>query len=498
MPDGLPEAEKDIIRKRRSVEAYKKRSIRLGGPEHMAMLATLHDTSSDDTRVDNIPELPTCPRSGSSDPGKSPSSNPGNPVDRTCCLASRPTDWRVKAKRIIEKKQWSFDKEMSRSTWKQKVSNDQRLLLLENDGYDISELLTKGTTADEIIDAILECVNTRKKARLGAMVSASPTSPVVDEERLAFEPNNKMSIQIFAADLNSMDYDIWDGDTLVDDDLLEAAQERPVFVTTPVIGRKRKHTDEYNDHPRCKMDHQGVDHGVPRDYNNDCLFDRYTKISTSDCFCGPIRKQARTKDVGTMEREEQKLIRNLRRTYALRSIFAESRLALSCARTINNGVYAPSFSEVLFTPPMLLSHPGVLVASRINSQGLHFVLDELIYLSAEQRTDDGLMLRDPDQEQCPIKVVCQGPRNPIRLSGETLVLKGLFNRLKDCKLLHTSQSRRVELFSWEMMGEEGSFDGQTEKELALIIEKLSVGEAYHVAPLAVRQYNHGGVKLRWV
>jgi hypothetical protein len=88
------------------------------------------------------------------------------------------TDWETKAREGIRKKNANINKNLNRLTWKNKISNNERLILLKDDGYDITDLLVKSTTADQIIDAIYE----HQKAKRAAMAAASGGSEKKDEK----------------------------------------------------------------------------------------------------------------------------------------------------------------------------------------------------------------------------------------------------------------------------------------------------------------------------
>ncbi|KAF2844783.1 hypothetical protein T440DRAFT_511985 [Plenodomus tracheiphilus IPT5] len=177
-PDRTPEQNDKIRKYRLSRTGSVTQPIRIGGPKHVAMLDSMEDSF-----VAGPLGFPSRRPSHLTSSKPSPTQQtpaPTQPVARVPELTPRPADWKTKARKVIDKKQWNLDREMSRLTWKQKVSNDQRLLLLQDNGYDISKLLLKGTTADDIITVVLDCVEARKGDRLAATVAGSSTLPTVE------------------------------------------------------------------------------------------------------------------------------------------------------------------------------------------------------------------------------------------------------------------------------------------------------------------------------
>ncbi|KAH9882197.1 hypothetical protein J1614_001369 [Plenodomus biglobosus] len=448
-PNHTLEEVKKIYTYRTRRAGYKQPPIRLDGPEHVTVLQTMSKTTEEDTRVAAAPQS----AEQQTDTGVGARE-----------LAPRPADWRVKARKVIEKKQWSLDKEMSRSTWKQKVSNDQRLLLLEDDGYDISELLKKGTSADDIITVVLERVGARKNEKT---VTSSANS-----------------------------FTAWDNDTLVEEHREEDLPKQPIFITTSVLGRKRSHKDEQYDDLDLDGSRQRLGADDLRGQDTACSFALNTSTSAWGCSCGQIRQKLRRKDPNEVEQGEKDLARHLRKTYALRDIFAESRMARITAPGLSEGGHVPSFSEVLFIPAAPMPHPEAHLQAQINSRGLEFILDEIAHLSSEQYDDDILVIEDSENPEIPIEFLAQGPNRPVILRGETVALGRLLTRIRDYRLLHTAVYSPIEL-CWKKAGEVGSLSETTETELTVIIKKLGAAQANGGVSLTVQQYIDGGITLRW-
>ena len=83
---------------------------------------------------------------------RSPSNMPAAPVVQ---MASG-VDWRIIAHTVTLKKKLPIKKSWNAVTWSQKSNVRERLLLLENDGYNITELQERKATSEEITAVILE------------------------------------------------------------------------------------------------------------------------------------------------------------------------------------------------------------------------------------------------------------------------------------------------------------------------------------------------------
>jgi|SRR5690242_2786731 len=69
-------------------------------------------------------------------------------------------DWRTQARRSIQRKKLALSRAWSAATWTQKSSVHERLLLLEESGFDIRELRERGrrpSSCEEAEDCALEC-----------------------------------------------------------------------------------------------------------------------------------------------------------------------------------------------------------------------------------------------------------------------------------------------------------------------------------------------------
>ncbi|KAJ4340763.1 hypothetical protein N0V95_007405 [Ascochyta clinopodiicola] len=77
---------------------------------------------------------------------------------------ARSVDWRVRARNGITKKKLTISKGWSAFTWNQKANVHERLLLLENDGYDIANIKDRKASSEEITAIILERVAAQQQS----------------------------------------------------------------------------------------------------------------------------------------------------------------------------------------------------------------------------------------------------------------------------------------------------------------------------------------------
>jgi hypothetical protein len=87
-------------------------------------------------------------RSPSGSPSRSP--HPAPVIERALVV-----DWREKARAGVIKKKLSVAKAWGAITWNQKSNIQERLLVLEDDGYDISDLLNGKASSEDVTNIIL-------------------------------------------------------------------------------------------------------------------------------------------------------------------------------------------------------------------------------------------------------------------------------------------------------------------------------------------------------
>lgn len=386
---------------------------------------------------------------------------------------------------------------MGRSTWKQKVSNDQRLLLLKEDGYDISGLLKRGTTADDIIDVIFKHVESRNNSKI-AIPAANPCpSPSMDnafdeeaghcyKSPAGIEEKALVGTQLSHGQKNVRAYWIANG-------RIPKKQDRATIVLATAAGLKRKRPDEDEKQPDCLSE-------------NHCIADIKLSFSGQDvqisshigsvlrCSCDPVRKKLRRQDPLDVAREENRAAISKRKKNTLTDIFRLSRASRLLSSGVNQERHHVHFSSVIFTRSVPLPQSDHCNAIYMSSRGLKFIFDELRYLSSDENGDDSFTVRDAEHTEFLIEV-SQLQNGTIGISGETPTLIGLLSRLKDHKLLHTSEFMisPAEL-CWKQIGEAGSLSTETQDELTCIIDELGAADKRRGISLTVFQYQPTGVK----
>ena len=167
-------------------------------------------------------------------------------------------DWEEKAKRIINQENLSLNRGWSKFTWKQKASNVVRLKLLKDDGYDITPLQVKGTSADQIIEALLAHVDARAQLAPVPNISTAPNINVQSEpvpkpeEREVAETQDEEILAVAPGE--TMDIDsISRGSDVTDNEIVRpgprVSPEGMFYPTVQIIGQKRKHSHDDEDQP---------------------------------------------------------------------------------------------------------------------------------------------------------------------------------------------------------------------------------------------------------
>ncbi|KAF3037033.1 hypothetical protein E8E11_001000 [Didymella keratinophila] len=118
-----------------------------------------YDTDKDSDRDNSDSEGSAGPGTGDLSPGssRSPSGSPSpSPPQPAPVIERAPVvDWREKARAGVTKKKLSVVKAWGAITWNQKSNIQERLLVLEGDGYDITELLGGKASSERVTEIIL-------------------------------------------------------------------------------------------------------------------------------------------------------------------------------------------------------------------------------------------------------------------------------------------------------------------------------------------------------
>ncbi|KAL1798632.1 hypothetical protein ACET3X_002669 [Alternaria dauci] len=403
-------------------------------------------------------------------PSKTYSINPQSPESAQPPPVS--DDWEHLAKQDIIRKGLSLDKVWDRKTWKQKASNQQRLMLLKDDGYDITPLLrTKGkrVSADAIITALLDHIETRRadKADLASAEAAQTTPlPSVTGKEVS-EPAQKISRGRHATHTTaSKESRLSDGKSrMTAEALLPIAVpqevpeiermnvERRLFYTTPLAGMKRKHSHDDEHQPDWSelSPHKA-------------LHDSYNETEAQNLIRRPCTCRKNNKIMRMMTQEEvneafKEQAFDIVKRRICRDIFRESRAARSIrhlqASTSSSHYVAPSTpSRIVLQPPASLAHMPSEPHARISANGMHLIIEELKHIAYGCNEDSSMYFKDPeeaedregDRRMLAGETGEEDFRYHIRLyttpilemviEGETMALIGLLKHLYERELTH--------------------------------------------------------------
>ncbi|RAR14054.1 hypothetical protein DDE83_002623 [Stemphylium lycopersici] len=329
-------------------------------------------------------------------------------------------DWEDRAKKIIDQENLSLDRGWSKFTWKQKASNVVRLKLLKDDGYDIIPLQVKGTSADQIIDALLAHVDARTQtAPIQNLSTALDTNAhsepmkyleedgvtdTEDEERFPLASDKTMNIGTFPhrSDVTN-DRNIRPGPRVSPEDKL--------YPTVPVIGEKRKHDHHDDDQPewheRLTQPHLHTMYNEIRPQRDSLSADEPKGVS---CTCGTSSpKRLCLVTPGKINATITGQAHELMNKRISRKIFRSSRAASKVFRACLLADESSSALKAIFTPEKppksarivftLASTPATQPSSGdiyMGSVGSDLIVEEAKSLSSYLDEDGRYYIYDPE------------------------------------------------------------------------------------------------------
>ncbi|EUC30060.1 hypothetical protein COCCADRAFT_104880 [Bipolaris zeicola 26-R-13] len=328
------------------------------------------------------------------------------------------SDWETQAKKIIERESHSLDRDWSRFSWKQKASNIVRLKLLKDDGYDITQLLKKGVTADEIIDAILAHIRARKGGQSGTYVSTCLDTVTQPETNYDAEINERSACQPDKDD--PLPY--------ISDTIYRPSNTSPPHIpqqthpNTPatLLPQKRKHTQD------------------PSDFSSP-----------------PFKKRRIHSSNHTTSTTHTSALQTLKR-HLRRSLFASTRTSHSRAYShlttsqgtrsqvpilISTPLPAAPTSRIVFT----LQEPGRRPSGAdtyVTSAAFELLGREVQWLAGGAGVwDCDCELEDEDRVGCGVKLRVKSGEGDAVLEGESRALASLLRHLRDAELMHLGRWR---------------------------------------------------------
>ncbi|KAF1350584.1 hypothetical protein EJ07DRAFT_159513 [Lizonia empirigonia] len=385
-------------------------------------------------------------------------------------------DWRIKARSGITKKRLTIGKGWSALTWNQKSNVLERLLLLEDDGYDINELQNRKASSEEITAIILERAAAQQRP---GNVSPTPMQHCGDSVALlmggqasspaALPLTHEQSSPSPAASQNNPPFtqDIPPEKSLPAPSGQHGALQEVQPAMTPMI--------EEDVQPFCldKLYQPQVSAPLKRKR------DQYIDPTDSEDTVAESHPVAKKRNINIQTEEELRLqaLQEIKRR-VLRRIFRPARSILRTSRT-SNIVFSTNNTRIsrdhkLRSISSLDYLYGKQAITTTSDQALHIKLKGYINMIAELHflndtsgeADTKMTIADPDEEDgapahaiaIESEVVDENPLMPKdredsrtqrsrivifkdeqgrqTFQGDTLTLAELFNALQDQELLH--------------------------------------------------------------
>ncbi|CAO2655062.1 Nn.00g117950.m01.CDS01 [Neocucurbitaria sp. VM-36] len=405
------------------------------------------------------------------------------------------TGWERQALQAIKRHSLSLDKVWTTSTWNMKSSMPARLKLLKNDGYDITPLLVKGITSDQVTKAVLDHIEIRKQG--------TATSP---------DMQHGTAIQKVYSHSGAQQSTKGDG-----------IQGHHLKVLQYLIPQKRKHSHEDEE---------------PYHDDQDTLMGK--DPTTTLCTYGPTPTRL---CISTLEVRERIIERNafdLFMKRIAREIFRSSQVArkafphlpvpLSSTASTPQLQMTPRppvpISKIVFAAldpsPRPREPPDVYIGAR----GFGHMLDEIKYLFSTEDSHGTRYLLDPEEsedregygkdtdlmeykvidaagdynlidEQYRHRIVMAGDvQGRVILQGDARTLQGLLTRFRTAELIHPNIWR---FDGMDMVREDNvpmSLPEKTKTVLKKIVSILETGKDSGGVVVLVEQI-YDGKKLRY-
>ncbi|USP76092.1 hypothetical protein yc1106_03366 [Curvularia clavata] len=417
-------------------------------------------------------------------------------------------DWEDKARQIIEREELSLDREWSRLSWKQKASNIVRLKLLKDDGYDISPLMSKGTTSDQIIDALLAHVEARKQLASSRSTSESDRElkPKFDAETDTSSLNMRTSTshkvskeKPYPSSPRSSPVSSIDSCSTKRPFL---APEKRFYQTQPIIGQKRKHTHEDDLQPSWhETNPQTRLHTL---YNKSLAT---TEPKELPCTCGTSpRKLLRLLPPATVAQKIQDQAFNMLKWRICRSLFRSSREARTTSHTYStitkkgNDESAPILVYIRPTPPkpsriLFIEHaaPGKKPSGSdvyIGSRAFDLIKREVQCLSWSYDAQDGsYLIHDHDADDAEANTESRF-QHDIRLSGSrddyATVIEGQPRAL--ASLMHYLRTRELfHLGKWRVGDVREDAEGEGDVQMRVVVNEALPMQLSHATDRVLKK-----------
>ncbi|KAL1652891.1 hypothetical protein SLS61_004511 [Didymella pomorum] len=333
---------------------------------------------------------------------RSPSGLPSRSPPRPAPVIERAAvvDWREKTRAGVVKKKLSVSKAWGAITWNQKSNIQERLLVLEDDGYDISDLLDGKISSEDVTNIVLARAAGEQPSVSRAaqpLVQPGPASPP-QAESLGLPPD-------------------WLESEMLAELLGPAAEaSTPRSPSAPPPGSPASSGQQSDQEPKDTTQPFSFDEPYYPQPSRHLKRKRYEgddfDIEHELALASPVPKKLKVQYVTDDELAAQAL-QDIKRTCALENIMAELRYLLSCAEgSIRVEITDPDYDEDLIHTPV----------------------------KPEERIRQGLRMMQRQASQ--ITITIDSP-SQTTLRGDALVLAELLKALRRRELLHYA--------GWDMM-----------------------------------------------
>lgn len=375
-------------------------------------------------------------------------------------------DWREKARLGVIKKKLSVTKEWGAITWNQKSNIQERLLVLEDDGYDIRELEDGKMTSEQVTAIILD------RAAVKQQLASRAAQPVVRTEQ--FSSSQGESVDLPSARLDPALMQQFSGPA--GQDILQGPISEPLLASTSSTGSS-------------KSSHRRSKNGETQDSTQPFSFDEpyYPQASRrlkrkrdnspelgADVKEGLSGLVCKKRKVGLITEHDfaAQALQNIRRA-VIREVFRSVRSVVSKA-------LPPSQIEFFVEAPPVDASRGTIHVSSLNylypetvrrestnspytisSHAFDNVVAELHFLTGTTEDDSIIQIYNPDlnddlvftpitqerikpntqdlQHQAPSIAITIEKGAQMTVRGDAIVLAGLLKVLRERALLHRAE-----------------------------------------------------------
>ncbi|KAF1832994.1 hypothetical protein BDW02DRAFT_624621 [Decorospora gaudefroyi] len=369
--------------------------------------------------------------------------------------------WEEIAKDGITAKRLSLNRPWDRKTWKMKSNNNQRLKLLKDDGYDIGHLQIKGTSADQIVDAIFSHLRARSQ-RTATPIHSACMNVAPLPAAISATLKDKVATSVNGANEKS---------------LLQSAQKpvfplaergilkEELFVTSQLAGYKRKHSHADDDQPDW---HEAKPQKKLHATYNEA---KARRVVEPPCTCCMWEKLVRIWTPEAVSKAIEVQAFDLVKRRAARDIFSSSRAARKVPQArptpmedplhVSEPFFAPKPpskpSRIVFEPPSPPAHEPTGSDVYMSAGGVCLMINEMKKLAYGQDEAGNFLILDseevedlegdklmehagPEEDTYRYCIsISSTAEHPMVVQGDTRALIGLLKHLRENELTHITE-----------------------------------------------------------